>query len=220
MRSALVGAALTYVLLLAAPAAHAARFGIADDAGKYAEGDASFFRQVRALGMTENRITVHWQPDRPRTIVEKAFLDRSLAVGQEEGVRVVFHVFALSPTAMTASPDAVENFTSFLELLAGTYPEVREYVVGNEPNQPRFWQPQFTPSGRGAAAAAYAELLGRSYDALTEGSRPGHPRDRARALRQGQRSAVRALERVVVAGAVPARPRRRLPGERPAAPRR
>ena len=43
---------------------------------------------------------------------------------------------------------------------------MREYVVGNEPNQPRFWQPQFTPTGRGAAAAAYAELLARSYDTL------------------------------------------------------
>jgi len=171
-RVALVGAALTYVLLLAAPVAEAARFGIADDAGKYEEGGSSFFREVRALGMTENRISVHWQPDRPRTIVDKAFLDRALPAARAQGIRVVFHVFALNPTALTASPGATEEFAAFLELLARTYPQVREYVVGNEPNQPRFWQPQFIPTGRGAAAAAYADLLARSYDAL-KGVDPG-----------------------------------------------
>ena len=43
---------------------------------------------------------------------------------------------------------------------------MREFVVGNEPNQPRFWQPQFTSAGRGASARSYAALLARSYDAL------------------------------------------------------
>jgi polysaccharide biosynthesis protein PslG len=161
--------ALVSAALAAAPAAHAIpRFGIADDAGKYGEGKASFFRELRALGMTENRISVHWHADRPRTIVEKAFLDRALPAARAQGVRVVFHVFALSPTAMTASPSAAQQFADFLALLARTYPHVRDYIVGNEPNQPRFWQPQFTSSGRGAAAAAYAELLARSYDSLKE----------------------------------------------------
>ncbi len=39
-------------------------------------------------------------------------------------------------------------------------------MVGNEPNQPRFWQPQFTSAGRAASARSYATLLARSYDAL------------------------------------------------------
>jgi hypothetical protein len=69
---------------------------------------------------------------------------------------------------MTRSATAVEDYAAFLQLLARTYPQVREYVVGNEPNQPRFWQPQFTPAGRGTAAAAYAALLARSYDALKD----------------------------------------------------
>lgn len=149
-----------------APAAHAARFGVADDAGKYSDASAGYFRQLRALGMTENRISVLFYPDRPRTIVDKAFLDKALPAAKAQGVKVVFHVFALDPGALTATSSAVADYTAFLELLARTYPEVREYVVGNEPNQPRFWQPQFTPTGRGAAAAAYADLLARSYDTL------------------------------------------------------
>ena len=45
---------------------------------------------------------------------------------------------------------------------------MRDYVVGNEPNQPRFQRPQFSPAGRGLAAPVYAGLLARSYDALKE----------------------------------------------------
>jgi hypothetical protein len=166
MRSLLIGAALTCTFL-AAPAAHAARFGVADDAGKYAEGRAAaYFRQLRALGMSENRISVHFDPASPRTIKDKAFLDKALPAAQAQRIKVVFHVFALDPLALTATSAAADEYVAFLELVARTYPQVREYVVGNEPNQPRFWQPQFAPNGRGAAAAAYAELLARSYDTL------------------------------------------------------
>ncbi len=164
-RSLLVTAAFAGSIL-AAPAADGARFGIADDAGKWAEGSPAYFRQLRALGMTENRISVQFHPDRPTTIVDKAFLDKALPAARAQGVKVVFQVLALDPTALTATPTAVDDYTAFLELLARTYPQVREYVVGNEPNQPRFWRPQFYSTGRGAAAAAYAELLAGSYDTL------------------------------------------------------
>jgi hypothetical protein len=209
MRRTLAVTGLICAAMAAAPAAHAApRFGIADDAGKYGEGKRSFFRELRALGMTDNRISVHWHPDRPRTIVEKSFLDRALPAARAHGVRVIFHVFAPSPTAMTDSPTAAQEFADFLALLARTYPHVRDYIVGNEPNQPRFWQPQFTPSGRGAAAAAYAELLSRSYDSLKGVDRDirviglglsGRGNDRAFALTNASSSPVRFLRDLGVA---------------------
>lgn len=160
-------AALGFALLACAPVASAARFGIADDAGKYADdGGSAFFADARALGSSDVRITVRWDPARPRTIVEQAFLDKSLPVAQEQGIGVVFHVYPLQPTSIAATPDAAELFASFLQQLARAYPQVRQYVVGNEPNQPRFWRPQFLPGGKAAAAAAYARLLAKSYDAL------------------------------------------------------
>jgi hypothetical protein len=168
MRKTLV-AALLCALTVAVPAASAARFGVADDAGKYAEdGGDAFFRELGSLGMTENRVTILWHPDRPATIVEQPFLDRAVPRATERGVRLVFHVYPARPTAITSSVAAPEDFAAFLQLLARAYPDVREFVVGNEPNQPRFWRPQFAPPGRGAAAAAYATLLARSYDALKE----------------------------------------------------
>ena len=103
-------AALGFALLAVAPAASGARFGLADDAGKYADdGGAAFFADARALGASEIRVTVNWDPLRPDTIVEQAFLDRSLPVAKEQGVGVVFHVFPLQPTAMTTAPAAADE---------------------------------------------------------------------------------------------------------------
>jgi hypothetical protein len=160
-------AAVGLALLAFAPTAGGARFGIADDAGKYAEdGGVEFFADARALGSSEIRVTVHWDPLRPDTIVEQAFLDNMLPVAKQRGIGIVFHVFPMQPTTFTATPSNAESFATFLQQLAWAYPQVRQYVVGNEPNQPRFWRPQFLSGGRPAAAAAYGALLAKSYDAL------------------------------------------------------
>jgi hypothetical protein len=42
---------------------------------------------------------------------------------------------------------------------------VKDFVVGNEPNVNRFWQPQYV-NGKDAAAVDYEHTLARSYDAL------------------------------------------------------
>ena len=163
----LLFAAVATAALSAASAAQAARFGFADDAGKYAEdGGAAYYSDLRAAGGTENRITVLWDPDRPLAILDEGFLDRSLPVATAKGIRVVFHVYPLGPTAVTSRPEGAENFAAFMTKLAKAYPQVHEYVVGNEPNQPRFWRPQYSPTGRALAASAYVNLLAHSYDAL------------------------------------------------------
>jgi hypothetical protein len=59
----------------------------------------------------------------------------------------------------------VNRFAAFVADLARTYPQVTDFVVGNEPNQPLFWRPQFT-AGAPVACAAYEPLLAASYDAL------------------------------------------------------
>jgi polysaccharide biosynthesis protein PslG len=159
-------AAFGLALLVAGPA-QGARFGLADDTGKYADdGGEEFLADARALGTSEIRMTVLWDPLRPETILEQSFLDRSLPVAKARGVGVVFHVFPIQASAITAVPDAADGFAKFLEQLATTYPQVRHYIIGNEPNQPRFWRPQFTAGGKPRAAATYLELLAKSYDAL------------------------------------------------------
>jgi hypothetical protein len=50
--------------------------------------------------------------------------------------------------------------------VARTYPVVKTFIVGNEPNQPRFWRPQFSANGRQVSAAAFGPVLAATYDAL------------------------------------------------------
>jgi hypothetical protein len=62
--------------------------------------------------------------------------------------------------------EARGQFASFAASIPRALPEVRDVVVGNEPNLNLFWMPQFAADGSDAAAPAYLDLLARTYDAL------------------------------------------------------
>jgi hypothetical protein len=154
-------------LALAGSAGAIGAIGVTEDAGKYSsDGGGPFFAQLADLGMNENAITIYWEPSLPGGMAEPGLLDRTLPAAAARGIRIVLTVYARRPAQFTQSPTAEAQFTSFLERLALAYPEVKDFVVGNEPNQPRFWQPQFAPDGSEAAAAAYEQLLARCYDVL------------------------------------------------------
>jgi hypothetical protein len=154
-------------LALAGSAGAIGAFGVTEDAGKYAsDGGGPFFAQLADLGMNENAITIYWDPSLPGGMAEPGLLDRTLPAAAARGIRIVLTVYARRPAQFTQSPTAEAQFTSFLERLALAYPQVKDFVVGNEPNQPRFWQPQFADDGSEAAGAAYEQLLARCYDVL------------------------------------------------------
>src|SRR5919199_2157174 len=116
-----VAAALACLLsaLALASAAGATTFGVADDAGKYADdGGASFFAMVRDLGMTENRIAVFWDPARPNTIVDQEFLDRALPVARGYGIEVVFSIYPQKARALVDTPNGVEQFAAYAARVA------------------------------------------------------------------------------------------------------
>jgi hypothetical protein len=62
------------------------------------------------------------------------------------------------------------QFASFTAALVKAIPSVHGIIVGNEPNLSTFWLPQFGRDGRDVAAAAYEDLLARSYDAIKAAS--------------------------------------------------
>ena len=67
------------------------------------------------------------------------------------------------------TPLTAQDRTAFATYAAGlvrAVPELRDVIVGNEPNLNRFWLPQFGPGGEDVAAPAYLELLAETYDAL------------------------------------------------------
>jgi hypothetical protein len=157
------------VALSAAAAAPAApRFGVAEDATKYADdGGASLYPRIQSLGMVQNRITVRWNPADPTTIQEQGFLDRSLPAAAAAGMRIVLDVYPLDPFAFSASPEArAALFGAYLQTLARRYPQVTDFIVGNEPNESYFWQPQFSESGAQVSAAAFLPVIATAYDAL------------------------------------------------------
>jgi hypothetical protein len=141
--------------------------GVADDAPKYADdGGSAFWSELADLGMGEDRISVDFDPSEPRTIQEKAFLDRSISKAAAAGIDVVFSVYPHLPRALASDTDArVAAFGSYLALLARTYPEVRKFILLNEPNEGYFFAPQFSKR-RNVSARIALTALAAGYDRL------------------------------------------------------
>jgi hypothetical protein len=140
-------------------------FGITEDAGSMPD-PATFYTALNDLGTNENRIAITWDPAQPTTITSQAQLDYWVPQAAIYAVRTVFAVSPAHPGDISASRARIGQFAAFLQQLAKTYPTVKDYVIGNEPNQPRFWQPQFGSNGTGLSGRGYEPLLAASYDAL------------------------------------------------------
>src|ERR671935_252799 len=150
-----------------AGAAAGAVFGVADDAGKYADdGGNSFFATLNDLGMTENRVTVLWDPASPTTITDQAFLDRSVPKAVRHGVDLVFAIYPAKARALVDTPNGLQLFAQFAAKVAARYPQVTKIVCLNEGNQPRFHQPQYDDSGVGVAGALQEAAMAACYDAV------------------------------------------------------
>jgi hypothetical protein len=153
--------------LALAGGASSATYGVADDAGKYAEdGGAGFFTMLTDLGMTENRIAVFWDPARPTTIVDQAFLDRSIPQAMARGIEVIFAIYPLKARALVDTPNGVQLFAQYAARVAQRYPYVRKMICLNEGNQPRFHQPQFDDAGNGISGLVQEQAMAACYDAL------------------------------------------------------
>jgi len=157
-------AAMVSALTLAGSAS-AMDVGVVDDYGVAPANSPAFFDTLAALGMRENRITITWDPAAPTPIERQQALDLYMPLASLRGIRVVFAVAPARADSITSNPAAPGQYAAFLAHLARTFPTVKDFVVGNEPNQPRFWQPQFR-RGVAVSPTAYYSLLARSYDAL------------------------------------------------------
>ena len=151
---------------LAGPAQAGISVGVADDRPLgQPDGGAAFFVVMNDVGLNEIRLSVLWDATEPMTIAHQAQIESVLPVAALRGMKVTFSVAPLKARSITA-PGAATEFVAFVDHVARTFPTVKNVIVGNEPNQPRFWQPQFDARGRNVSGAAYQALLARSYDAL------------------------------------------------------
>jgi hypothetical protein len=159
--------------LLVAPAAGAdIRVGAADDHPKASPEVADrFYDAMKDVGLTENRITLVWDSTHPTAIPEQDALAHAIEDATADGVRVTLALYPSRAKALTGSPRAPGEFAAWTGLVARAFPQVKDIIVGNEPNKDRFWQPQFNANKTAAACAAYEPVLAASYDALKAVSR-------------------------------------------------
>ena len=165
------GLLLCACAVLACAAAGGARagldVGVTEDAGKTGDGSATFFATLNDVGLKVNRVSINWDAANPTIIGGQDEIASWMPQAQAAGTRIIFAVSPLRAADLTATSDAKTKFAAFLAQLATTFPTVKDYVIGNEPNQPRFWLPQYeATSGKPLAAAQFLPVLASSYDAL------------------------------------------------------
>jgi hypothetical protein len=100
------------------------------------------------------------------TIPDREGIAQAIETATSRGVHVTLALYAGRARAFTDSPTNGGAFAHFAQLVAREFPQVKDFIVGNEPNKALFWQPQFNDDGTGAACAAYEPLLAASYDSL------------------------------------------------------
>ena len=169
MRSAASFAIACACLALAGPARAGIGVGVADNTllGN-ADGGAAYLGVLNDVGLRELRLPVRWDPARPTEIENGHEIKALLPIAAVRGIHVAFSIQPASATAVTSSPEAESRFVAFEQQVARTFPTVQDIIVGNEPNQPYFWQPQFDSRGTNVSGRAYESLLAASYDALKE----------------------------------------------------
>lgn len=149
-----------------AASAGAADFGANDDTGKYqGEAGAPFYSRMAAMGLKQTVVTVRWAPTDPTTVVERALLDITVPIATAAGLKIVFATYPYPPRDIQSGIARPDSFRAWLADLARSYPQVKQFVVGNEPNQPAFFRPQFV-KGKQASAARFGPFLAAGYDAL------------------------------------------------------
>src|SRR5262245_4127015 len=145
----------------------AADIGANDSTATFvADGGAAFYQEMAALGLRQSVLTVRFRPSMPSTIPNQDALDSAVQQATAAGLKLVVSTYPYPPRELAHGLSTPVAFASWLTLLANRYPQVRQYVVGNEPNQTAFVRPQFGRNKRNLSAATAGAYLAAGYDAL------------------------------------------------------
>jgi hypothetical protein len=167
MRFLAIATVLAVALLTGASAGLAAHVGANDDSAKFADdGGAALYAHMSELGLEQTVIGVRFVPSQAMIVQDKLLLDRAIASATGAGLNVVLAVYPYPPRELEAGIGSPSLFGSYVGALASIYPQVRQFVIGNEPNQPAFWRPQFDVAGNNVSAQAFGPYLAAAYDSL------------------------------------------------------
>jgi hypothetical protein len=171
---------LGVALALAGAAAANLSVGVNDDASKDPALASWFFTTMQSEGLKINTLTVLWDETSPTVIPDADKLDATIARAKASGVTVELDLYPLHSMALTggarcaANPDPescgdtsrIQEFAAWTASVARRFPNVTQFVVMNECNQPRFVNPQWDQSGANQSAEVCGRALVAAYDAL------------------------------------------------------
>jgi hypothetical protein len=162
-----LAAALAVGALMAVGSAGAdpLRYGVADDWPKFHQCGDIWWTSVNDIGYQDVRMTVQWDAGTPTVIPFQAELQLAIDCAKLSNVRPILAIYPAKPNAIGSDVAGQAQFAAFAGLVGQAFPDVQNFIIGNEPNVNRFWQPQYV-NGKDAAATDYEHTLAQSYDAL------------------------------------------------------
>jgi hypothetical protein len=140
------------------------RVGVADDWPKFHPCGDVFWQASKDIGYQDLRITVQWAGP-GSAIPYAANVQEAVDCALLGNVRPIVAVYPAKPNLIGSDPSAQAAFAGFVAQVAQQFPRVQNFIVGNEPNVNRFWQPQYA-AGQDAAGRDYEHTLAQSYDAV------------------------------------------------------
>jgi hypothetical protein len=124
---------------------------------------AQQFSLATAAGLRAIRVAVAWSPG-------QAAVDPALVTAAQQaalaGVRLYLELYPAAPALVPGDDAHRAEFAAYARQLAAALPQVRDFVIGQQVNDPAFWPQSATSAG------SYLALLAASYDAL-KGLDPG-----------------------------------------------
>ena len=149
--------------------------------------------------MTRNVISLTFDPAYPTQLPQADEIDKLVALAPGLRRRSSASPCTSAAPPRSATPVGLAAFSTWLQTAARRWPTITTWIAPNEPNQPRFWQPQFTA---GCANASGAVVLPRPGDDVRH-AQDGERRDRGR-----RRRPLAARQRHCAAPRRTSRPRR------------
>ena len=110
-------------------------------------------------------ITSFWQPGLTAPAPEEVAVLRGVVERAGE-TRIFLGVYHPGSATTPLTEEARTQFAAYVTAALRNAPEIRDVIVGNEPNLNRFWLPQFDAEGGNVAAPAYLALLIEVYEAV------------------------------------------------------
>ena len=177
-------------MLLAGSATAGLSVGVNDDAGKDPAFTSWFFPAMSSVGLQNDTITLRWDETAPTAIPNQPEIGAAVAKAKAAGIAIVLDLYPLHSTAFTfgsraalpsSDPEGCGDAGQDpgVRRLDGQgrtpFPNVHQFVVMNECNQPLFVNPQWDAAGANQSAADLRPGARRGLR-RAEGGEPEHLR--------------------------------------------